>query len=107
MDIQIGKGSIDIGDKALKLIGNRVLSISILTTQGACTDEMCPLIKTAVCEIKDNFSTNTLYKIQDPVKIEMPQEVYNSIDRERQHIKLKISLKGKPEIKGFSLVSAV
>ena len=39
-----------IPDKAVKLIGNRVLSISILTTQVACTDEMCPLIKTAVCE---------------------------------------------------------
>jgi hypothetical protein len=107
MDIQVGNGNIDIVDKAIKLIGNRILSMSVITTQGACTDEMCPLIKKIVCNITDNFEMNSSYKIQSPVKIEMPQEVYYSIDKERQHIKIKISLNGKLEIKGLSLIGTV
>jgi len=104
MEISLGNGTIEISDKAIKFLGNKVLSISIITTQGACTDEMCPLIKKIVCDISDNFGKNPSYKIQSPVKIEMPPEVYYSIDKERQHIKIKISFNKKLEIKGLSLV---
>ena len=38
MEIHIGNGSIEIGDKEVNLIGNRVLSISVTTVQGPCTD---------------------------------------------------------------------
>ncbi len=107
MEIQVGNGTIEIADKVIKLIGNNVLSISIITTQGACTDEMCPLIKKAACNITKSFRTDSSYKIQNPVKIEMPHEVYYSIDKERQHIKIKTSLNGKLEIKGLSLISTV
>ncbi len=107
MEIQIGNGSIEIGDKEVKLIGNRVLSISVTTVQGPCTDEMCPLIKKSACAIIESFSSNNNYRIENPLKIEMPEEVYNSINRERQKIKIKSKIGRKLEIKGLSLVSTV
>ncbi len=107
MQIRVGNGSIEIGDKEVKLIGHRVLSISIMTIQGPCTDEMCPLIKKPVCTIIDGFTSIDNYRIENPIKIEMLQEVYNSINRDRQKVKIKYKIGGKLEIKGLSLIGTV
>ncbi|MCL4453606.1 hypothetical protein [Ferroplasma sp.] len=106
MKIQVGNGSIEIGDKEFKLIGKRVLSISVTTIQGPCTDEMCPLIKKPVCTIIDHFTPNNDYRIENPLQIEMQQEIYNSINKERQAVKIKYKIGGKFEIKGLSLIGA-
>ena len=107
MQIKVDNGSIEIGDKEVKLIGHRVLSINVITIQGPCTDEMCPLIKKPVCTIIDDFTPGDNFIIENPVKIEMQQEVYNSINRERQKVKIKYKIGGKLEIKGLSLVGTV
>ncbi|WMT52183.1 MAG: hypothetical protein RE471_04710 [Ferroplasma sp.] len=104
MKVQVGNGSIEIGDKEVKLIGTRILSISVTTVQGPCNDEMCPLIKKPVCTIVDHFSQSEDYRIENPLQIEMQQEVYNSINRERQAVKIKYKIGGKFEIKGLSLI---
>ena len=107
MNIKIGKGTMEIGDKIIKLIGNKVLSVSVIAVQGACTDEMCPLIKKPQCNITKDFEIKDSYKIYNPVKVEMPDEMYYSIDKGRQCVKVKLSLNGKIEIKGLSLIGAV
>ncbi len=106
MDVKIGKGTMEIGDRVIKLIGNRVLSLSVITVKGPCTDEMCSLIRKPKCNVTDNYVLQNAYVVKEPIKIEMPQELYYSIDREREHIKVKISLNGKIEIKGLSLIDA-
>ena len=100
----MGNGIIEIEDKAIKLIGKNVLSISIITIHGPCTDEMCPLIKKPLCALNDEFTAENDYRIQAPVRIEMPYEIYNSISMERQRVKIKYKISGKFEIKGLSLI---
>ncbi|WP_337860667.1 hypothetical protein [Ferroplasma sp.] len=107
MKIQIGKGTLDIDEKIINLTGNKVISISIVSVQGACTDNMCPLIKKTVCTIVDNYILKNSFKAEYPVKIEIADDVYYSIDKERQNVKLKSSFNKKIEVKGLSLVSAV
>lgn len=107
MKIPVGNGSIEIGDKTIKLIGDKILSISVTTVQGPCTDEMCPLIKKPICTLTDHFTYNDSYRMENPLKIEMPQGVYDSINMERQNIKIKYKINGKFEIKGLSLIGTV
>jgi hypothetical protein len=107
MNIQIGNGSIEIGGREVSLIGDRILSISVVTVQGPCTDEMCPLIKKPVCSLVDHFTLTDNYRIEAPLKIEMQYEIYNSINRERQKVKIKYKIGGKFEIKGLSVIGTV
>jgi hypothetical protein len=107
MEIQVGKGTIALDEKTIKLTKNKVISISIVVTQGACTDNMCPVIKKAVCNINDDYTIKDSFRIEKPVKIEMESEVYYSIDKERENVKLKGSFNKKIELRGFSLVGTV
>jgi hypothetical protein len=107
MEFALGNGTMEITDKALKLINGRVLSVAIAMVPGACTDKMCPMIKKTICNIVDNYELNDAYKIEEPVRIEIPEEMYYSINKERQHVKIKASFNGKIEIRGLSLVGAV
>ena len=106
MLIKIGKGSIDIDNKIKDILNNKVLLIKITTEKGACTDNLCPLIRKISYEINDNYTFEDTHKIYEPVRIEMYREVYNSIDKERENIKIKKGFRGI-EIKGISLVGTV
>jgi hypothetical protein len=106
MIIKLGNGSIYIDEKVKNLLNNRVLLIKITMEKGPCTDELCPLIRKVSCEINDNYKFDSTYKIHEPVKIEMYNDIYNSINKERENIKIKKGFKGI-EIKGISLVGTV
>jgi len=106
MIIKIGNGSIDVDEKLIDILKDKVLLIKITMEKSPCTDNLCPLIKKISYEINDNYKFNDTYKINDNIKIEMYNEIYNSINKEREKIKIKKGFKGI-EIKGISLVNTV
>ncbi len=106
MLVKIGKGSVDIDNKIKDILNNKVLLIKITAEKGGCTDNLCPLIRKVSYEVNDNYTLEDTHKIYEPVKIEMYREIYESIDKGREKIKIKKGFKGI-EIKGISLVGAV
>lgn len=106
MIIKIGNGYIDMDEKIINALRNKVLLIKIVIEKGPCTDNLCPLIKKISYEINDGYRFNDTIKINEPVKIEMYKEIYNSINKEREKIKIKKGFKGI-EIKGISLVNII
>ncbi len=103
--IKIGNGLIKIDDKITNIVGNKILFIKIILEEGPCKDDLCPLIKKISYELNDNFRFNDTYKVDNPTKLELIKEVYDSINKGREEIYIKKGFKNKIEIKGFSLLS--
>lgn len=102
--IPVGKGTIEFrGDISRFLRGHFYIQIFHSDQPGPCNDELCTMLTSfhvvasdLVPEDYRIIAGNGFYIIIEPA-------IYDSIDKNRQNVLLKIGLSGKASIKGLYL----
>lgn len=102
--IPLGKGTIELrGDPSRFLRGHFYIRIFYSSRPGPCKDELCTMV-TSFHAMASDFvpedyriiAGNGFYIIIDPA-------IYDSIDKNRQNVTLRIGFSGKASIKGLYL----
>jgi len=103
--LPVGKGRIYVYGSALKAMRGYPVSIDLEKIPGPCTDTSCQIITRLVFNKYRESQASTYVSLSaEGISLYISREVYNSIDRGRQNIKLVAAIGNRLSAKGFTYV---
>ncbi len=102
--IRAGKGEIEIrGDPSRFLRGHVYIQIYHSVKPGPCNDELCNMLASFHVIASDLVPENYRIIAGNGFYVSIDPTVYDSIDKNRQNVVLKIGISGKASVKGLYL----
>lgn len=104
--IKIGSGLIIIDSKVINMCSGKALLLKVKEMTGPCKDDRCQMIYKISAEILpgNDFEISEKYVTTNigNTTILMERKIFESIEKGREKVRIKISFAGKIKAKGFT-----
>ncbi|MGP6238887.1 hypothetical protein ACNF40_00520 [Cuniculiplasma sp. SKW4] len=104
--IKIGNGLIKIDSKVMNICRGKALLIKVKEIKGPCKDDRCQIIYKTSAEILpiDDYLCieQCIRRDLGNTTVLMERKIFDSIEKGREKVRIKISITGKIKIKGFT-----